>query len=204
MSQDAGDSSQRGPGRSSSDVTDEWLVDAIIAGDRAAFETLFERYCGRVHNLCRRILRDDQAAEDAVIDVFAELWRIPERFKPQRGSVLTYLLVLARCRALDRRRSQTATSRLLSRLGDIASVTASGGVANDTAIDDPRFAVLAAFDRLEPKCQEAVRLCIVEGLTSQQAARTLGEPVGTIKSRIRKSIIRMHELIRTSSGSNDR
>lgn len=189
------------------DSTDEALMRGIAERDADALEALFDRYSGRVHNLCRRVLDgDDASAEDAMIDAFWELWQRPGRFDRRRATVLTYLLMLARCRAIDRRRSAGAQRRLHKPLGeaDPAEQEPSDGEEPAESADFDDFAVAsAAFNRLEPRYRDAVRLCVVQGLTASQAATLLREPLGTIKSRIRKGIILMRELVRTSQGRID-
>jgi len=189
------------------DADDQLLMQGIAAGASEALEALYDRYSDRVHNLCRRVLDHDDSAEDAVIDTFWDLWQRPQRYDPARGTVLTYMLMLARCRAIDRRRSAGARQRLHQAIGaadpEQATLPAHAESPRITGDIDDSEAVAAVFDRLEPRCRDAVRLCIVQGMTARQASTLLRVPLGTIKSRIRKGIIQMREQLRTHSGKTD-
>src|SRR5690242_1160287 len=95
--------------RSAEGLADDYvLMEGIARRDAAALGQLYDRYCAVVHSLCLRILRDPGLAEDAVIDVFAEVWERADRYRPGRGTPAAYLLMLARSRALDRARMKGA------------------------------------------------------------------------------------------------
>jgi len=185
------------------------LMRDIRAREQDAFEVLYDRYAGHVYNLCRRVTAHDATAEEAVIETFWEIWQRPHRYDARRGTVLTYLLMLARCRAIDRRRGETAASNRRQRwsLHAPADCGARREPADDAdehlADHDVRDALTAAFDRLNPNCQDAVRLCVIQGLTTSEAAHALNVPLGTVKSRIRKSVIQMRRWLRTSMETSD-
>src|SRR5258708_6205083 len=89
-------------------------MQAITAGDRSALERLYDRHSPLVLAVCRRVLKDAAEAEDVLTAVFFELWSRADRFDPSRGSPVTYLMTLARSRAIDRRRSRAARPIALS------------------------------------------------------------------------------------------
>lgn len=190
-----------GAGGNAEDVE---LMRQIRARRQDAFEALYDRHAGHVYNLCRRVTGNDATAEEALIETFWEIWQRPDRYDAQRGTLLTYLLMLARCRSIDRRRGENAASQRTQPLPSHATTepaarTDPAGENNEPIADgDVRHALLAAFDRLNPKCQDAVRLCVIQGLTTSEAAHALNVPLGTIKSRIRKSVIQMRRWLRTT------
>ena len=100
--------------------TDHDLMRAVSEGDAVSFASLYDRYSPAVLALCIRILRSRAYAEELLSDVFQEVWNRPERYDPARGNVLTYLITLARSRAIDRLRSRNSicrTMRTRRRLG---------------------------------------------------------------------------------------
>ncbi len=183
---------------------DEQLMVGISDRTQGALAALYDRYAPHVLNLCRRITAEGAVAEDAMIETFAELWQRPDRFDSTRGTPLTYLLILARCRALDIVRSENAHHLRPKRAAEhkSASVLAENAVVGDDLArslhtDNDADSLDAALRQLGPKCRDAVHLCVINGLTANQAAVALNVPLGTMKSRIRKGIIQMRQLLRT-------
>ena len=90
---------------------DAALMRGVRERRQDAFEALYDRHAGHVYNLCRRVTGNDAVAEEAVIETFWEIWQRPDRYDASRGTVLTYLLMLARCRAIDRLRGDNSTAQ---------------------------------------------------------------------------------------------
>jgi RNA polymerase sigma-70 factor (ECF subfamily) len=160
----------------------------MAAGDEQAFGALYDRRHALVHGVVLRIVRRREDVEDVVEETFWQAWRQAGRFEPSRGAVQTWLLTIARSRALDRVRS-------LSRLREEPLDAADGGVAAQQAMaGDPgmdaeaserRTIVLAALADLPPEQREALELGYFSGLSQSEIAERTGQPLGTVKTRMR-------------------
>ncbi len=182
-------------GSGSSDAAgDAAIMAAIAAGDRAALESLYDRYSPMVYALCRRILRDPAAADDLLSDIFLELWRRGDRFDPLRGSVPTYLATLTRSRGIDRLRAQARTAA-----APLNEETADGSVIDPSAeltADERGLEVRKALAGLSIEQRQAVELAYYEGLSHSQIADRLSKPLGTIKTHIRQGLIHLRDSLR--------
>lgn len=185
------------------DRDDVQLMKRIAAGDRLALTALYDRYSGIVFGLCRRVLGNEADAEDALIDTFFELWEKADHYNEDRSAVRSYVLMLARCRAIDRQRSgRTRRDRpvetvRLSRATVQPSTEQPDGPADVLVGRECGVTVQAALAGLTPTQREAVELAFFDGLSHRQIARALGQPLGTIKTRIRQGLIHLRESLRT-------
>jgi RNA polymerase sigma-70 factor (ECF subfamily) len=177
--------------------SDAALVLAIAAGDRQALAALYDRYAGLLLGVGVRVLRSRGEAEDIVHDVFLEVWRRAHTYEPQRASVRAWLLLMMRCRALDRRKSHAfALATQLERDPRVAPISESPPVALD------RARVVAALEALPEPQRTVLLLGYFEGLSSSEIAVRIGAPVGTVKSRIAGALRALRE--RLSSGHAER
>jgi RNA polymerase sigma-70 factor (ECF subfamily) len=151
--------------------------------DPHAFARAYSEHRAGALAAAQRVLHDRAAAEDVVQDVFAQLWRRPT-FDERRGSLRSYITMLARSRAIDRWRSQAVQDSLVDRLGpDVPTLEPS---ASERVIERERQAeVVALVDRLPAVQREAIVLAFGAGLTSGEIAAAVGVPHGTAKSRVR-------------------
>ncbi len=179
------------------------LVVGVASGDRAALADLYDRYAPALLGLGIRILHSRRDAEDVVHDVFLEVWRRAHSYDPERASVRGWLLLMMRCRSLDRRKSAAFS---LSTPLDTVSRDAPYGVMTESdlhvpdgaprdhagdAIDHKR--ALAALSAL-PEPQRAVLvLGYFRGLTSAEIAAELQLPIGTVKSRVAAALRALRE-----------
>jgi RNA polymerase sigma-70 factor (ECF subfamily) len=142
-----------------------------------------------------RVLHDRGAAEDVAQDVFARLWERPSAYDPARGSLASYVAMVARSRALDRWRSRRAAEAAAERLGHDAEPYADGNAAE---LADQRVrlrASIAALRQAPHEQRQAVLLAYGAGLTAREVAAATKVPVGTAKSRIRLGLIRTREAL---------
>jgi RNA polymerase sigma-70 factor (ECF subfamily) len=177
--------------------TDDVLRARMIAGDERALAVVYDRHAPMVFGLARRVTGNDQLADDVVQEVFSHLWRMPERIDLARGSIRSYLGVLAHRRAVDEVRRSVRQSRLESRAGD--------GVEAVASHEDDLVDAGAARWRTERLCKlladlpsdqrEAVELAYFGGRTYRQVADELGIPEGTAKSRLRMGLARLREAL---------
>jgi RNA polymerase sigma-70 factor, ECF subfamily len=170
--------------------TDEALAAAAAAGDHSALEAVYRRHGGAVLGLARRLLRDQGLAEEVAQEVFVRLWRDPGRFDPRRAPLRAFLLRDAHGRAVDLLRSETARRGREEREQTMASDQVPGPEQEVwSSIRSER--VRSALEGLPPAERDAVVLAFYGGLSYQEVARRLGEPEGTVKSRIRRGLERL-------------
>jgi RNA polymerase sigma-70 factor (ECF subfamily) len=179
----------RQPPTSPDDLT---LMQAIAARDESAMRTLYDRHSALIHSLCLRILHDRQEAEDVMIDVFWELWNKSDRFDAARSSVSTYLVLLARSRALDRVRSR---SKLKSEPIDNAAPLSTEPPMS-VELDERRKLVKQTLAALDSAQREALECAFYDGLSHSEIAAKLNRPLGTIKTCIRQGMIRLRDALR--------
>ena len=174
---------------------DARLLRRMAARDQAAFAELYDRFARPLHATALRIVSDRADAQDLVHDVFITLWDKAGEFDSQRGSAFAWAVTLVRNRAIDRLRSRRRRSALLS-----ASVPADLGYDENTASDSAAFgdeavAVRAAVSALPTDQQRALELAFFGGLTQQQIAEKLAEPLGTVKARIRRGLLKLRDAL---------
>jgi RNA polymerase sigma-70 factor (ECF subfamily) len=171
-------------------ASDAALVVAIGRYHESALAEVYRRHGGAVHAVAKRVLRSEQLADEVAQDVFLRLWRNPERFDAARGALRSYLLILAHNRAVDLLRSEAKRGLREERS---ARETAQTGYdlerhAWDLALAEQVHQSLAALPDDE---RDAIRLAYFEGRTYREVASLLGQPEGTVKSRIRAGLRRM-------------
>jgi RNA polymerase sigma-70 factor, ECF subfamily len=168
-------------------LSDPALVAAVVRHEEPALAEIYRRYGSAVWALARRVTNDSQAAEEVSQTVFLNLWTRPERFDPQRGTLRSWLLAQAHGRAVDTVRSEAARRRRQTREAQLA-VPASAEV--ETAVHAAALAddVRRAVEALPPGEREAILLAYFGGHTYRETAQLLGQPEGTVKSRIRSGL----------------
>src|SRR4051812_25115146 len=179
--------------RSTIDLTDASDAAVVVAISRYRQEALAEayrRHGGAVFGLARRLLGDHAHAEELVQEVFLRLWNQPERFDPARGSLRAYLLAHCHSRSVDVLRSDVARRRREER---DAQRTATAGYDLEHEVWDLTVAeqVRSAVHELPQAERAAIDLAYFGGYTYREVAQMLGEPEGTVKSRIRAGLRRM-------------
>ena len=172
-------------------LSDEALVALVARSDEVALGELYDRFGRVAYGLARRILRDDSLAEDAVQEGFLAAWRSASRFVPERAKASTWLLTLVHRRAVDlvRREERRRTEPL--------EEAAEAGGATDEAVwlRYERERVQNALSRLPDQQREALELAYYGGFTQSELADRLGQPLGTIKSRMFSGLSRLRELL---------
>ena len=171
-------------------ATDLALVTAIRSGDQSAMATLYDRYSSIVYAVALRVLQDTGAAEDVLQDIFMQLWRKPGAFDASRGNMAAWLAVIARHRAIDALRRRKPEN-------DIADVIISVEPDLATEADTSRAMdkVRGALETMAPTQRSALELAYFEGLTHSEIAERTGEPLGTIKTRIRAGLLSLRKVL---------
>jgi RNA polymerase sigma-70 factor (ECF subfamily) len=175
---------------------DDVLLARIQAGDEYALAAVYDVHAGLVHGVARRVTRDDQLARDIVQDVFTYLWEMPGRVDLVRGSLRSYLAVLAHRRAVDEVRRCERRHRTESRVPAIDIVDGPEPSVVEAATHAWRRAKLAAgLAELPEEQRVALQLAYFDGLTYKQVAEELGIPEGTAKSRLRLAMTRLRDSL---------
>ena len=166
-------------------LDDERLVAAVAAGCDQALAEIYRRHAPFVRAVARRPLQSGDLAEEAVQDVFLQLWSTPGRFDPARGSLRAYLQVQGYRRAVDLHRSESARRRREER--DDRGPSSPSEVIDLTAALEIRGAIAG----LAPHEREAIELAFFGGHSYREVALMLGQPEGTVKNRIRAGLRRL-------------
>jgi RNA polymerase sigma-70 factor (ECF subfamily) len=166
-------------------ASDAALMDRIMQRDETALEALYDRYAGMLSSVLNRILRDKQASEEILQDIFFQLWRSAARFDASRGSLGGWLMVIARNRAISRlRRHNPAAGEELQE----GVVTSPFSLETVVAQQQMLGKVKGAMEALPKEQRAAVELAYFEGLTHSEIAERTGDPLGTVKTRLRTAL----------------
>jgi RNA polymerase sigma-70 factor (ECF subfamily) len=179
---------------------DRQMLVAISTGDTEAFRAFYRRYSPIVLALSKRIVGREHDAEDVVAEVFWELWEKSSRYCPSKSSPSTYLLMLTRCRALDRkrgisRREMPGVMEWMER-GSSAVASERQLPAELSIAAENRQLIADAVNELEPNLRKPIELAFFNGLTHRDTAEALGVPLGTAKARIRSALERLRHALR--------
>ena len=185
------------------DPSDELqLVERLRARDQAALNTLYERYSGVVHAVALRIIGQPADAEDVVVDSFWQVWQQATSYDATRGQLRTWIVTIARSRALDRlrvlRRSPLAEAEEVNVAG--REVVADDNPEQAAWLSQKSAIVRAAMAGLPREQRQALELAYYHGLSQSEVAERLGEPLGTIKTRIRLGMMKLREQLQSLQG----
>jgi RNA polymerase sigma-70 factor (ECF subfamily) len=174
-------------------LSDEAVLALVARSEEAALAEIYDRFGAVAYGLALRVLRDEGLAQDAVQDAFLAVWRTAASFSPERGAARTWVLTLVHRRAVDlvRREERRRGDPLES-----AAEPASDELTDQQAwLRFERERVQAALRRLPDQQREALELAYYGGFSQSQLAERLGEPLGTIKSRMHTGHARLRELL---------
>lgn len=177
------------------------VVEAMAAGDDRATGVLYDRHAPVMYGLALRLVTEPADAEEVVLEAFAQAWRDASRYMPSRGSVQGWLTMIVRSRALDAVRARTRRARTVDSAADDVNdapvAMSAGSPAPDQLVEDTeRSSALGAALRTLPDPQRhAIELAFFEGLTHQEVAERLREPLGTIKTRIRLGMLKLRDML---------
>ena len=178
-------------------------IHRAAAGEQHALARLYDDTSRLIFSVAVRILGNPADAEEVTVDVYSQVWRSAKDYSRDRGSPLGWLTMIARSRALDRLRRRS------SRRDHEAPLEAAGQAPSDldppeevAAMAEERRRVQAALEGLNADQREAIKLSFFEGYTHSELAEKLGQPLGTVKTRIRLGMIRLKQLLRPGRGDS--
>lgn len=174
---DAGDNTSR--------MTDDLSLLALVQrGDERAMGQIYDRYSRLVYSVALRVLRDSAAAEDVLQEIFMQIWRSPDSFLATRGSLGGWLAVVARNRAIDviRRR------RVMTPVEDVALASRTN-LADEAERNWLTAKARSIIQTLSTEQRKTIEMAFFDGLTHTEIAEMTGEPLGTVKTRIRAALI---------------
>jgi RNA polymerase sigma-70 factor, ECF subfamily len=164
------------------------LLERVRGGDQSAMAEIFDRYGAAVYSVALRILKDSGQAEDVAQEIFLQVWRRPDQFVEGRGSLGGWLVVLARNRAIDvlrrKKPSDSIEDAILASPGDLASEVERAALTEK---------VRNALKSLPPEQKRSMELAFFEGLSHSEIAEKTGDPLGTVKTRIRLALITLRK-----------
>ena len=173
------------------------LLARIARGDHGAFGEFYDTYASLAFGLIRRILRDREAAEEVLQEVFWQIWRDAATFDPQRGGPEAWLVMRAKTRAIDRLRSMRRRDRTFVAPVDESVARSSEEPAENPAVAaEDRTLVQTALAQLPEPQRRVIELAFFDGLTQSEIATRLGEPLGTVKTRARLGLERLRGALR--------
>lgn len=173
------------------------LAEALIrvgGGERAALAEVYSRTSAKLFGICLRICGERQAAEDVLQEVYLTVWKRAAGYEPGRASPITWLATIARNRAIDWRRAQGA--RIMAPVDEIEPIADSAPLASDAmVVAEDMNRLHLCLGALEEPQRAAIRAAFFNGSTYADLAEHSGVPLGTVKSRIRRGLLRLKECL---------
>jgi RNA polymerase sigma-70 factor (ECF subfamily) len=171
-------------------VDETTMLTRIGQRDENAMEAVFRRYSGPVYSVALRVLRDTGQAEDILQEVFLQLWRKPAAFVQNRGSLGAWLVVIARNRAIDVLRRRKPSDSV-----DDVVLTSPINVADEAERNIVMQRVRGVIANLPEEQRRTLDLAYFEGLSHTEIASRTGDPLGTVKTRIRQALITLRKAL---------
>jgi len=167
----------------------------VAAGDRNALRIIYQDTSAKLFGICLRILRDRSQAEDVLQDVYVTVWRKAATFDPERASPITWMVAIARNRAIDRLRS-SAVSRRMEPIEAADAVSDPGPTAVERVeLAQQRQRLAECLEELEARHAAAIRAAFLDGATYEELATRANVPLGTMKSWIRRGLLKLRACL---------
>jgi RNA polymerase sigma-70 factor (ECF subfamily) len=187
------------PFMSQPELNEEDLLQRAGRGDTRAFEQLYDRTAPRLFGLLRQMLHDEREAEDILQDGFVQLWERASTFDPERSKAFTWAVMLFRHKAIDRMRMLGRRNRLVD--SAILEQTTLGAASQNNVHDEVEagergVVVREALNELPKDQRQLIEFAFLKGLTHHVIAESLGIPLGTVKTNIRRGLLRLRDLLK--------
>jgi len=183
-------------------IADREMIERIGRGDQSAFSALYDRLSRPLYSLALRMLGDAGDAQDALQDVFLQIWSRAATYNPEQSTVFSWTVLLTRSRVIDRLRARKRRLRIVDSAtgdedADVADASTMESAADTADKNDEAARVRSVLNNLPSEQREAIKLAFFGHLTHHEIAARLGEPLGTIKARIRRGLLKLRERLRT-------
>lgn len=179
--------------------SDEELMGRVGAGDEKAFRQLYDRFSPPLFALMRQMLDDEKDAEDTLQDGFLYLWDHAQSYDPARAKAFTWAMVIFRHKAIDRIRSRTRRSRMTERAAlELPALLADSPARADEQAyaRDRRLLLTKALQSLPVEQRSLIECAFLKGLTHHSISESLGLPLGTVKTNIRRGLLRLRDILK--------
>ena len=194
------DSPPRPPSREA-DPQWERCIQRTARGDQQGLAELYDLSSRLVYSVALRIAGNSADAEEIALDVYSQVWKLAKDYSPDRGSPTSWLVMMARSRALDKVRSRVARSQHETALDMVADAASPGESAEDAVLaSESQRRVRLAMRELSVDQRQAIELSFFSGLTHSELAERLGQPLGTVKTRIRLGMIKLRSALGVAAG----
>jgi RNA polymerase sigma-70 factor (ECF subfamily) len=189
------------PTKESERQIDAQLLARIAAGDETAFGTFYDRFSPGLYSFVLKMTRDEREAEDVLQEGFAHIWRRAATYDAARSSPFTWAVMILRNKAIDRLRVRQRISRTIEKASTESShiPEADNSAAGEAERRDEGTLVRSALTQIPAEQRQAVEMAFFSGLTHEQIADKLGAPLGTIKARIRRGLLKLREFLQQVS-----
>jgi len=165
------------------------LIGAVAAGDRAAFRAVYERTSAKLYGICLRLLGSEAEAEDVLQEAYVTVWRNARRFDSAKASAITWLAVIARNKAIDRLRRRRPVADGLEAAAEVPDEGPLATAVIEQKDDARRLA--HCLDELDERARAMIRAAFLDGASYPELAEREGVPLGTMKSWIRRGLMRL-------------
>jgi RNA polymerase sigma factor (sigma-70 family) len=170
------------------------LLPLIAAGEKSAVDRFIERYGGLIWTLTKKMTRSSHDAEDLVQEIFIELWKNAAHFRPERGSEISFISIIARRRLLDRLRKTSAQAQVHN-LHEESLVEVPERQPDSLEVADEIAKVRNCMEQLSPNAQGVLKLILQDGLSHQEVSISLSLPLGSVKSFARRGLLSLRECV---------
>jgi RNA polymerase sigma-70 factor (ECF subfamily) len=185
-------------------MADREMIARVGQGDQSAFSALYDRLSGPLYSLAIKMLGDASDAQDALQEVFVQIWSRAGTYDPEKSSVFTWAVLLTRSRAIDRLRARDRRFRVVvaspadeDKVAETANASMVESAADTAEKSDEAARVRYVLNNLPLEQRQAIDLAFFNHLTHHEIAAQLGQPLGTVKARIRRGLLKLREQLRT-------
>ena len=179
----------------SADAENTELLSRIAQGDEAAFSRFYDQFAHGLYSLVYKILNDEKETEDVLQEGFTQIWKKAATYDGNRSSAFTWAVMIMRNKAIDHIRSRQRQNRVVEEAALETSQDQEMQEDDAVAQNEKRLIVLAALKNIPREQRQAIDLAFFSGLTQMQIAGKLGEPLGTVKARIRRGLLKLRESL---------
>jgi len=170
------------------------LVDQIRAGDRQALERLYDAYAGMVYGVVLKMIRNEELVQEIVQDVFLRVWKNIEKYDESKARISTWIINIARNRTIDEIRSKNYKNQQENQSLDVSVNEGELGGSTEMKVD--AIGLKSVINKLRPEQKLLLELVYFGGYTHEEAAKELNIPLGTVKTRIRSSILELRKILK--------